>query len=357
MTTTEDWTRWESQIVNGVFPLLRFLGKSNHSVVFLTEAQGAVNAAIKLLPADPVQSEAQLSNWRMTANLSHPHLIRLLDFGTCQLGGHPFLFVVMEYAEQTLAQILPHRALTADEVHELLLPTLDALAFLHRNNLVHRGLKPPNFLVVNDQLKLASDTICPAGNSASAIARTPPYDPPEADYGVISAAGDIWSLGVVIAEVLTQSPTAPLAAALAPQYASIVLRCQTDNPANRPTICDLEARIKPVPQAPVVAAPVQAAATRRSPQRHPVVPAVAMGVVALFAVLAALALIRSHANSHQPGASAAPAATPHNPNPAAADQPAPAPAEGPRSVVQRKSPMSRAPHAHRFTAASRSPFA
>ena len=159
---TQDWTKWESQIVNGAFPLLRFLGKSNHSVVFLTEAQGSAHAAIKLIPADPTQADTQLSNWRAVAALSHPHLIRLFDLGSCQLGGYPFLFVVMEYADQTLAQILIHRALTADEVREMLPPTLDALAFLHRKNLVHRQLKPPNFLVVNDQLKLSSDSHLPA---------------------------------------------------------------------------------------------------------------------------------------------------------------------------------------------------
>ena len=124
MTETEIWTKWESQIVNGVFPLRRFLGRSNHSVVFLTEcrAQNLPNAAIKIIPADPALAEAQLSRWRSAAALSHPHLIRLLDSGRCKLGGHPFLFVVTEYAEQNLAQILPHRALTADEVRELLGP-------------------------------------------------------------------------------------------------------------------------------------------------------------------------------------------------------------------------------------------
>jgi len=61
---TEVWTKWESQIINGVFPLRRFLGRSDHSVVFLTEykAQNLPNAAIKLVPADPVLTEAQLSH-------------------------------------------------------------------------------------------------------------------------------------------------------------------------------------------------------------------------------------------------------------------------------------------------------
>src|ERR1700679_1701592 len=168
MTETEIWTKWESQVVNGIFPLRRFLGRSNHSVVFLTEcrAQNLANAAIKIIPADPARAEAQLSCWQLAASLSHPHLIRTLDSGRCKLGGHPFLFVVMEYADQTLAQILPHRALTSAELQEMLIPTLGALAYLHRNRLVQGQLKPPNFLVVNDQLKLASDTIRAFGDPA-----------------------------------------------------------------------------------------------------------------------------------------------------------------------------------------------
>src|SRR5271165_1077869 len=170
---TELWAKWESLVIDGVFPLRRFLGRSDHSVVFLTEykAQDFPNAAIKLVPADPAVAEAQISHWRMIAALSHPHLIRLLDAGRCQLGGHPFLFVVMEYAEQSLDQILSHRALTPDEVREMLPPTLDALACLHRQNLAQGQLKPPNVLAVNDQLKLASDTIRATGESTASITR------------------------------------------------------------------------------------------------------------------------------------------------------------------------------------------
>src|SRR5580692_9863287 len=116
---TEDWTKeWERRIVNGVYPLRRFLGRSSRSVVFLTECkeQGVAQAAIKIMPAIPALTEAQLEHWRKAATLSHPHLIRLLDSGRCQLGGHNFLFVVTELAEQNLAQILPGRALTLEEV-------------------------------------------------------------------------------------------------------------------------------------------------------------------------------------------------------------------------------------------------
>src|SRR6202167_1650382 len=252
---TEDWTKWEGLLIDGVFPLRRFLGKSDHSVVFLTE-HGALNlpdAAIKLIPADPVLAEVHLSCWTIAGALSHPHLIRIFGSGRCRLGGHPFLFVVMEYAEQTLAQLLPHRALTPDEARELLLPTLEALAFLHGKNLVQGQLKPPNVLVVDDRVKLASDTVRPAGDSVSGIGEPSLYDAPEAKDGRISAAGDVWALGVTIVEALTQRPPAwpdarreivSLPAALPPLFADIARRCLSRYPAGRPSITGLIAQIK-----------------------------------------------------------------------------------------------------------------
>ncbi len=197
---TEVWTKWEGEVVNGIYPLRRFLSASGHSAVFLSDhrALDLPNTALKLVSLVPTLAQAQLSHWTTAGALSHPHLIQMLDSGRCRLGGLEFLFVVMEYAEQTLSQILPHRALTLDEVREMLPPTLDALAFLHRKNLVQGQLKPSIMLVVEDQLKLASDTVRPVGESTGNIAEHSAYDPPEARDGRFSAAGDIWSLGVTM---------------------------------------------------------------------------------------------------------------------------------------------------------------
>jgi len=274
---TEIWTKWENRVVNGIFPLRRFLGRSDHSVVFLTEhRQGSIpDAAIKLVPADPALTEAQLACWRTASALSHPHLIKLFDTGRCRLGGHPFLFVVMEYAEQTLAQVLAKRPLTHEEVRELLPPTLEALAYLHGKNLVHGQLKPPNFLVVGDQLKLASDNIHPAGKAAPSIAKRRTEDPPEAPSAGMSAAGDIWGLGVTMVEALTQRPPSwaderyeslSLPAALAPDLVDIARRCLSRNPGARPSLADIDARLRRASNPPEVAAPVPGVPETAAPE-------------------------------------------------------------------------------------------
>jgi TonB family protein len=263
---TEVWTKWEGQVINGAFPLLRVLSASDHSAVFLTEykAQNLPSAALKLVPVISTLAQTQLSHWTTAAALSHPHLIRLLEVGRCEIEGLPFLFVVMEYAEQTLSQILPRRALTPDEVREMLLPTLNALAFLHGKNLVQGQLKPSNILVVNDQLKLASDTVRPIGESTATIAKSSVYDPPEAKDGSFSAAGDIWSLGITMVEALTQHPpswpdskseTPSFSPALPTTFVEIARQCLNRNPAKRPTVADVEAQIKPAPQLRLVSLP------------------------------------------------------------------------------------------------------
>jgi outer membrane biosynthesis protein TonB len=337
MTEIEIWTKWESQIVNGLFPLRRFLGRSNHSVVFLSEyaGQNPCEAAIKLVPADPASADAQLWRWKRIAALSHPNLIRILDTGRCTLGGHPFLFVVTEYAEQTLAQLLTHRPLTGDEAREMLIPALAALGYLHRNHFVQAQFKPSNILVVKDQLKLASDTIRAAGGRWASGAEPSVYDPPEAQTGALDPAGDVWGLGVTLVEALTQtlpewpharSDAVSLPAALPPEFADMLGRCLSRNPALRPPIAQLEAQFSPAPQAavpvvPQAANPVSAqsvpvetapprtgllpALSQRPAAGRRLVPAIAVGLIVLLVIWAATRPFGGRTNAPLPASGAA----------------------------------------------------
>jgi serine/threonine protein kinase len=261
------WTAWENHVVNDVYPLRRILGTSHHAVVFLTEyrtdhgAERPSDVAIKLVPVDTLRAENRLAQWEAAASIAHPHLARLFDMGRCQLAGREFLFVVTEYAEQTLAQLLRKRALTPDEMQEILPPALDALACLHRNLLVHGQLKPSNILAVNDQLKLSSDTIRPIGDAASGV-RTSLYDPPELRERTVATAGDIWALGMMLVEALTQrtwagfrgqgETTASLLANLPEPFRDTARRCLRRAPADRPTAIELAAQYSPAPQDEVI---------------------------------------------------------------------------------------------------------
>lgn len=238
VTKPEVWTRWEGQIVKGIFPLRRFLGCSDKGAVFLSEYNTGKTSdvAIKIVPAVGSQAEARLAHWRAAAGLSHPNLVRLFDMGRCQLGGREYLFVVMEYGEQTLAEFLSQRVLSTDEVRALLLPTLDTLVFLHRSQLVHAQLKPSNFLVVNDQLKLSSDVIRPFGHRG------------------LAAADDMWSLGTTLVEAFTQrapssSPdehyeTSVLLSNVPAPFVNMVRKCLNPDASARPTAAELQTQYK-----------------------------------------------------------------------------------------------------------------
>jgi len=204
---SETWKRWEGQVVNGEFPLVRYLGGSSHSAVFLTERRSGApkKAAIKLIPADPNSAEDQLRRWKQSAKLNYPHLVRVFESGRCELEGTPLLYVVMEAAEEDLSQILPERALTPGEVREMLPPALDALAHLHSKGLVHGRLRPSNILAAGDQVKVSTDSVRVDGELASSPAGVMDgYDPPEAPSGKLTAASDVWSLAITMAEVLTR---------------------------------------------------------------------------------------------------------------------------------------------------------
>src|ERR1700686_2496105 len=218
---SESWKQWEGQIVDARFLLRRYLGGSEHSAVFLTERGiPQQKVAIKFIQLDEPDAELQLFRWKHAATLSHPNLLRIFESGRCRLGDFDLLYVVMEYAEENLSQFLPQRPLTPAEARDVLAPTLDVLAYLHREALVHGNIRPSNPPAMDDQLKLSSEGLSSVADHAdqshlsaaetqqtapaTSLRHPSPYDPPEIAKGIISPAGDIWSLGITLVEALTQ---------------------------------------------------------------------------------------------------------------------------------------------------------
>jgi TonB family protein len=159
--------------------------------------------ALKLVYVEPGRADAQLAQWRAAAKsqLEHPNLIRIFAMGHCELDALPLLYLAMEYADEDLSQVVSHRSLSPEETREMLAPALSALEYLHKQGFVHAHLKPANIMAVNDCLKLSSDGLLRAGAKDEIAPGA--YDPPERLSGVVSPAGDVWSLGMTLIEVLT----------------------------------------------------------------------------------------------------------------------------------------------------------
>jgi TonB family protein len=247
--------QWEGQIVNGEFPLQRYLGASNRSAVFLTELGGTKSrrAAIKLIPADWEGAEIQLARLKAAAKLSHPHLLKIHQTGSCEVRETKLFYIVLEYADEDLSQVLPLRALTQAEGLDMLPPVLEALSYLHRQGFVHGRLRPRNIVAVHERLKLSSDSIREEGGTIPGSSKPSAYDPPEIARGVVSPAGDVWSLGVTLVEALTQrlplcdgagSGDPVLPATLPEPFRDIAFHCLRREPSQRWALADIAARLK-----------------------------------------------------------------------------------------------------------------
>ena len=220
--------QWQGQTIDGIFPLRQWLGGDADSAVFLTEYGDSVlrPAAIKLMPSGADHGEAVLARWERAAEVFHPGLIRLFGTGSCELDGIGLVYVVMEYAEENLGQVLVQRSLEQDEVRAMLDPVVETLASLHGQGLVQGGIKPSKILVVDDQVKLASIGIC-AG----------------------SPADDLRSLGLTVVEALTQQRSARVPKEVPAELAEIAHRCLRSSHRRPMTAADLQKQLQ-APSAP-----------------------------------------------------------------------------------------------------------
>ena len=240
------------RVIDGRFPLLQELGGTQWSSAYLTQLDDdrAQKAAIKIFPFESVDESATIARWEVAETLSHPHLMPLFYAGRCEFEGEDLLYVVTEYADETLSQILPERPLSPEEAREMLGPVLGALSYLHERGLTHGHLRPTNIMVVNDQLKLSPDFgWCSRTRNI--------YDPPEAGNGIVAPAADIWSLGVLLVEALTQQLPAwdrwqggepEIPANLPEPFFTICGECLRTDPERRCTLAGIKARLNP-PQA------------------------------------------------------------------------------------------------------------
>lgn len=206
-SSAETWKSWEGRVIDGKFALGKCLGGSGHSAVFVTERkqQPSQKVVIKLIAAEKNDVPAQLARWRAASQLSHPNLIRIFETGACQVNGRSMLYGVMEQAEEDLSQVLPIRPLSSEEVENLLPPVLDALSYLHGKGFVHGRLNPSNIHALGDLVKLSTDHVVSMNDATAVRRRGDVYDAPENAAGIISEAGDMWSLGVLLVAVLTQN--------------------------------------------------------------------------------------------------------------------------------------------------------
>jgi TonB family protein len=206
-----------------------------------------------LVPAASVDAEDLLRRWKAAAALDHPNVIRVFETGQCELGGTNFLYVLTEYAEEDLSQIVPQRSLTDGETRQVLDAVLKGLAYLHGKGLVHGRVKPSNILAAGDVVKISSDSVCAAGEAERQQGEKNVYDAPEAATGKLEPPADVWSLAVTLVEALTQrlpildsgrSGELNLPSEIPEPFQEIARHCLQIDPGSRWTVGQVAARLE-----------------------------------------------------------------------------------------------------------------
>jgi eukaryotic-like serine/threonine-protein kinase len=203
----------------GPYRLTRLIGRGGMGAVYEAvrdDDEFRKRVAIKLIKSGMESDfvrERFLRERQILASLDHPHIARLLDGGTT-VEGQPY-FVMEFVAGETITAYCDRRQLSLDEKLKLFRDVCSAVQHAHCKLVIHRDLKPGNILVTEDGApklldfgiaKLLATDPGEAVITAEATARlmTPDYASPEQlRGGAITTATDVYSLGVVLYELLT----------------------------------------------------------------------------------------------------------------------------------------------------------
>jgi eukaryotic-like serine/threonine-protein kinase len=203
----------------GSYRLLREIGRGGMGVVYLAvraDDEFKKQVAIKVVQAGPHNKDLQRRFRRerqILANLNHPNIAQLMDGGTTRQG---VPYIVMEFVEGVpITEYCDAGKLSITERLKLFRIVCAAVQYAHQSLVIHRDLKPGNILVtVDGEVKLLDFGIAKlldadTGPRNSKITSglhvmTPEYASPEQIQAeMVTTASDVYSLGVVLYELLT----------------------------------------------------------------------------------------------------------------------------------------------------------
>ncbi|MEN8235396.1 MAG: BTAD domain-containing putative transcriptional regulator [Actinomycetota bacterium] len=201
------------------------IGEGAHGVVYRAAQSGVGReVAIKTIRAELANNAGFVRRFeaeaQLVASLEHPHIVSLFDFWRDPEGA----YLVMPYLSGgNLADALPSGPMEPDSVATLVDRLGDALGYAHRRGVVHRDVTPENVLLDEEGNPYLADFGVAAmmGDVVAADVSSPGYLPPEVHAGgAVSAASDVFSLGVLAFAALTGTTPGPTGAL--PPVSSVV---------------------------------------------------------------------------------------------------------------------------------------
>jgi len=258
----------DGTLIDGRYKIAYRLGSGGMADVYLAEDQQlGRKVALKLLhrrfARDPGFVERFRREAQAAAGLQHPNIVSVYDRG----GFDDTYYIAMEYLPgRTLKALVREEAPIAPlRAINLTIQILQAARFAHRHGVIHRDLKPHNVIIDDsDHAKVTDFGIARAGASdmteTGSIMGTAQYLSPEQAQGhAVSAGSDLYSIGVVLYELLTgrvpfdaesavtialkhvsEAPLEPtrVNARIPPELEQIVMWVLNKNPADRPQSAD-----------------------------------------------------------------------------------------------------------------------
>ncbi|MFO7262800.1 MAG: hypothetical protein A6D91_00060 [Bacillaceae bacterium G1] len=199
-------------VLNGRYQVIKRIGSGGMATVYQgLDLQELRFVSIKMLKEQFVHDEAFTRRFQREAEavsrLSHPNIVQFYDIG--QENGVPY--IVMEYVEgESLKEKISRQApLPVEEAVRIAMQICDALAYAHRQQIVHRDIKPHNVLITDDgQVKVTDFGIAQASSEATithgTVLGSVHYCSPEQAKGaIVTGQSDLYSLGVVLYEMVT----------------------------------------------------------------------------------------------------------------------------------------------------------
>lgn len=199
--------------INDRYEIESVIGEGGMANVFLaTDLILGRKVAVKVLRGDLATNEKFVRRFEREAvaasNLCHQNIVSIYD--VLQEGNQHY--IIMEYVEgQTLKQLIKKRGkLTLSEVSDIMLQLLNGITHAHEAYIIHRDIKPQNILILNNGLVKIADFGIAASLNESELTQTNSvmgsvyYLPPEQASGTLmTLKSDIYSLGIVMFELLT----------------------------------------------------------------------------------------------------------------------------------------------------------
>ncbi len=207
------------KVLGGRYEIIEKVGGGGMGIVYKAKCK-LLNryVAVKVLRDEFVSDEQFIKNFRKesqaAASLSHPNIVGIYDVGVEEGEEHDIHYIVMEYIDgRTLNEIIKEKGnLSPKETIDYSIQIAEAIEHAHKNHIIHRDIKPHNIMVTKDgRIKVTDFGIARAATSStltatsSVVGSVHYFSPEQARGGFTDEKSDIYSLGIVMYEMITGS--------------------------------------------------------------------------------------------------------------------------------------------------------